>query len=166
MLTLVKFIRRVPKPLTCSFAVTAQKAISPKPCLWKGRYVIPPTTFRFRRTIATERCRLSSTSRAIYSRGMLGSCLEKMFFSAINLQMNQFVCWVIKTLVNSVLHGMNVHLHVRVARSDLVWLVLVAHRSQDAPPVLTGKLSNSNKPHDLKGMPEELTRCCCAAAHH
>ena len=30
--TLVKFMRRVPKPLTCSLAVTAQKAISPKPC--------------------------------------------------------------------------------------------------------------------------------------
>lgn len=127
MLTLVKFIRRVPKPLTCSFAVTAQKAISPKPCLWKGRYVIPPTTFRFRRTIATERCRLSSTSRAIYSRGMLGSCLEKMFFSAINLQMDHFLCHATKTPANAKLHAMNVHLHVLVAISDVVRLVLVAH---------------------------------------
>ena len=30
--TLVWFMRRVPKPFTCSMAVTAQKAISPKPC--------------------------------------------------------------------------------------------------------------------------------------
>ena len=30
--TFVWFIRRVPKPFTCSIAVTAQNAISPKPC--------------------------------------------------------------------------------------------------------------------------------------
>ena len=30
--TFVWFIKRVPKPLTCSMAVTAQKAISPNPC--------------------------------------------------------------------------------------------------------------------------------------
>ena len=92
MPALVKFISRVPKPLTCSLAVTAQKAISPKPCWWKGLYVMPPTTLRFRRTMATERCRRSSTKRAMYSRGMLGSCLEKMFFSAINLCTDQKQC--------------------------------------------------------------------------
>ena len=47
---------------------------------------MPPTTVRRLRTMATERWRRSSTRRDMYSRGMLGSCREKMFFSAINLR--------------------------------------------------------------------------------
>ena len=50
---------------------------------------MPPTTVRRLRTMATERWRRSSTSRAMYSRGMLGSCREKMFFSAISLSAAQ-----------------------------------------------------------------------------
>ncbi len=41
---LVWFISRVPKPLTCSLDVMAQKAISPIERSWKARYEMPPIT--------------------------------------------------------------------------------------------------------------------------
>eukprot|EP00982_Pelagococcus_subviridis_P006587 30179-Pelagococcus_subviridis.AAC.3 len=45
------FMSRVPYPLTCSFALTAQNAISPTFCRQNGRYVIPPMTASFFRQI-------------------------------------------------------------------------------------------------------------------
>ncbi len=50
----VWFMSRVPKPLTCSVEVTAQKAISPKPCCGKERYVMPPMTVPLRLTSAVD----------------------------------------------------------------------------------------------------------------
>ncbi len=47
-------MRRVPKPLTCSLAVIAQKAISPNACSGNALYVMPPTTCPFFLRSATD----------------------------------------------------------------------------------------------------------------
>jgi hypothetical protein len=77
------FISRVPYPLTCSDDVIAQNAISPKRCGTNGRKQMPPTT-RSRLMASSERCLRSNTSRAMYSRGILGSCVAKMFLTCVS----------------------------------------------------------------------------------
>jgi hypothetical protein len=63
-------------------------------------YVMPPSMWPFL-TSTTLRWRRSSTRRAMYSRGMLGSCLLKMFFRQISLQRGQHAQRQVLTQVRS-----------------------------------------------------------------
>ncbi len=50
---------------------------------------MPPSTVPFLATMAQLRWRLSMTRRAMYSLGMLGSCLLMVFFRLTSLHVNR-----------------------------------------------------------------------------
>lgn len=75
-------MRRVPNPLICSVDVMARKAISVNLYCLNSRKQIPPTTFELFLRIIIDSWFLSNTSLTIYSFGILGNCLAKIFFKS------------------------------------------------------------------------------------
>ena len=80
-------MRRVPKPRICYVEVMARKAISANLSSLNSLKQIPPITFWLFFNMTMDSWLRSKTSLTMYSLGILGSCLAKMFLrSSRNLR--------------------------------------------------------------------------------
>ena len=80
MLPLSLFISLVPNPLICSVEVIAKNATSANFSSMNYLKQIPPMTLSLSLRIIIDSWFLSKTNFTMYYLGILGSCLENMFF--------------------------------------------------------------------------------------
>jgi hypothetical protein len=73
------FISLVPNPFICSVEVIAKKAIYANFSCLNSRKQMPPTTLESLRRMTIDSWFLSNTNLTIYSLGILGNCLAKIF---------------------------------------------------------------------------------------